>query len=66
MCGRVKRKSELGGNKVYNCKKSVGGCDVVPDRDVNGARNILIKNLKHKTKISLKRRKKVLLKLRTK
>ena len=31
----------LGGKKVYNCKK----CDIKINRDINGARGILIKSL---------------------
>lgn len=31
---------KLGGNKVYHCK----GCGMIMDRDVNGARGILIKS----------------------
>ena len=36
-CGNIKY--DLGANKVYNCIK----CKTVMDRDVNGARNILLK-----------------------
>ena len=38
-CGNIK--NNLGGNKLYKCSK----CYVEVDRDVNGARNILIKNV---------------------
>ena len=38
-CGNIKY--NLGGNKVYNCKK----CGLHIDRDINGSRNILIKYL---------------------
>lgn len=55
ICGRVKRKSELGGSRVYKCPLEKGGCGSVLDRDVNGARNILIKNL-IKSRILLKLR----------
>jgi len=37
-CGNVD--SKLGSNREYNCKK----CGISIDRDINGARNILIKN----------------------
>ena len=36
-CGHIKQ--NLGGNKIYKCKK----CKSVIDRDINGARNIYIK-----------------------
>lgn len=65
MCGRVKRRSELGGSKVYKCPLEKGGCGSVLDRDVNGARNILIKNLAKKSVIGLCK-KKVPIKLRPK
>lgn len=35
-------KNNLGGNKVYKCKK----CNLIIDRDINAARNIFIKNIK--------------------
>jgi putative transposase len=38
-CGNINNK--LGGNKVYKCNN----CGLEMDRDMNGARNILIKNL---------------------
>jgi putative transposase len=38
-CGNVKYK--LGSNKIYNCKK----CNLTIDRDINGSRNILLKNI---------------------
>jgi putative transposase len=41
-CGNLHK--TLGSNKTYNCKK----CNMVIDRDVNGARNILLKT--HKIK----------------
>ena len=37
-CGNMKK--NLGGDEVYRC----GNCKIEVDRDVNGARNILIKN----------------------
>jgi len=37
-CGNIKE--DLGGNKKYECEK----CKIVIDRDINSARNILIKN----------------------
>ena len=37
-CGHIKE--DLGSNKIYNCEI----CHITIDRDVNGARNILIKN----------------------
>ena len=67
MCGRVKRRSELGGNKVYNCPLDRNGCGSILDRDVNGARNILIKNLVKKTVIKLQSKTiKTVIKLRSK
>lgn len=39
LCGEI---NEVGGSEVYKCK----GCKNEVDRDVNGSRNILIKNLK--------------------
>lgn len=65
MCGRVKQKSELGGSRVYKCPVEKGGCGSILDRDVNGARNILIKNLVKKTIVVL-RKKKFLVRLRSK
>ena len=37
----MKMKHQLGGSEVYECSK----CGVILDRDINGARTILIKNL---------------------
>ena len=37
-CGNINRK--LGGNKIYNCTN----CGISIDRDLNGARNIYLKN----------------------
>lgn len=39
LCGKI---NDIGGSEVYKCK----GCGNEVDRDVNGSRNILIKNLK--------------------
>lgn len=39
LCGQM---NDVGGSEVYECK----GCGNKVDRDVNGSRNILIKNLK--------------------
>jgi putative transposase len=41
-CGRCGVINLIGSSEVYNCKN----CELVIDRDVNGARNILIKNIK--------------------
>jgi putative transposase len=38
-CGNIKH--DLGNADVYNCKK----CNIVLDRDTNGARNIMLRNL---------------------
>lgn len=38
-CGNLK--CDLGSSKIYNCKK----CKLTIDRDLNGARNILLKNI---------------------
>jgi IS605 OrfB family transposase len=42
-CGRINDK--LGGSKVFRCDATNGGCGLVLDRDVNGAVNILLRNL---------------------
>ena len=39
LCGKI---NDVGGKEVYQC----GGCGNEVDRDVNGSRNILIKNLR--------------------
>ena len=41
-CGDCGCRNHMKGNEVYSCKD----CDLVIDRDVNGARNILLKNLR--------------------
>ena len=41
VCGYLKL--NLGGNKVFKCDR----CQAIIDRDINGARNILIKYLTH-------------------
>ena len=46
-CGWVK--NNLYASKIFKCSK----CECIFNRDVNGARNILIKNLKKKQKIRL-------------
>lgn len=46
-CGEIN--SKLGGNRVFTCN----GCKLKYGRDVNGARNILMKNLKTKVKLRL-------------
>jgi len=38
-CGKCGNKKEVNGDKIYNCLK----CSYVADRDLHGARNILIK-----------------------
>ena len=38
-CGNIKK--DLGGNKVYKCNE----CGLNVDRDINSARNMLIKSL---------------------
>lgn len=38
-CGRINH--NLGSNKVFTC----ASCKLIIDRDINGARNILLKNL---------------------
>lgn len=38
-CGNIKE--NLKGNKIYNCKK----CHMIIDRDINGAKNILMKSI---------------------
>ena len=37
-CGTMQ---DIGREKIYNCSK----CKIIIDRDINGARNILLKNL---------------------
>ena len=42
-CGNCSNvKYNLGSNRIYACKK----CDVILDRDVNGARNILLRAMR--------------------
>lgn len=38
ICGKINK--ELGTSKIFNCKK----CKKILDRDVNGARNIMLKS----------------------
>ena len=40
ICGNIW--SKLGGKKVYSCEK----CGLVCDRDINGARNVMIRSLR--------------------
>jgi len=40
-CTRCGVLNDVGSNEIYHCKE----CDLVIDRDINGARNILLKNL---------------------
>ena len=40
-CGCCGKLNDVKGNKIYKCKY----CDYECDRDFNGARNIMIKNL---------------------
>lgn len=47
-CGEIN--NNLGGSKVFKCKV----CKLECGRDVNGARNILMKNLKRKVNLSLR------------
>jgi len=44
-CGTINTK--LGGNKIFRCASRCASneCDYISDRDVNGARNILIRYL---------------------
>lgn len=42
ICGNCFDKNEVGSNKEYYCK----GCGIKLDRDINGARNILIRRIK--------------------
>ena len=41
-CGRCGILNDVGGNEVYECTS----CRLICDRDVSGARNIFIKNLR--------------------
>ena len=47
-CGKIK--DDLGSNKMLKC----ASCGLVINRDINGARNILIKNLEEKFRIKLR------------
>ena len=38
-CGNIKH--DLGASKIYKCSK----CSIILDRDYNGARNIMLRNL---------------------
>ena len=40
-CGSCGYLNNVGSSKIYNCKI----CNLTIDRDINGARNILLKNL---------------------
>ena len=40
-CGKIK--NDLGMAKIYNCQH----CGMTIDRDINGARNILLKNMEY-------------------
>jgi len=40
-CTRCGVLNNIGSNEIYHCKE----CDLVIDRDINGARNILLKNI---------------------
>jgi transposase len=40
-CGRCGELNNVGKSEIYRCSK----CLLVIDRDINGARNILIKNI---------------------
>ncbi len=42
-CGNCGMLNDVGGSEVYVCE---GGCKITIDRDVNGSRNILLKNIK--------------------
>lgn len=42
-CGKINH--TLGSKKIFKCKKEKGGCGLVIGRDINGARNIFIKNV---------------------
>lgn len=41
ICGNCFTKNEIGGNKEYKCKE----CGIILDRDINSARNILIRQI---------------------
>ena len=42
-CGKLNH--TLGGNKVFTCNATSGGCGYVADRDCSAARNILLRYL---------------------
>ena len=41
-CGRCGEQNDIGSKEIYHCEK----CKYYGDRDINGARNIMIKCMK--------------------